>query len=319
MTRGTSRLRALCITAVLCHPSVWSTEVEAQAQPALRTPDELTVLYTTAVLYGLGSSAWLALQVQPSNIAGALLPFATLAPAGAALIAWTDSSRPLRHGIPHAIAAGMYLGFGEGLWLSTFQAAYADRHDGVQRWSAQRSSTALWLGSTLGGVAGAFVGMINRPTPGRVSFTSSAAIWSGALAALAASSLEPVETRREQTGLAVGALAYNVGLAFGILLGPVLAPSVSRARFVDLGGLFGSLVVGGGYALVARDADSRATLGLAAIGGILGLAVTTWVTADMPSDHSHDQLAPVIGQRPQLRPLLVPERGGVLAGLSGEL
>ena len=99
----------------------------------------------------------------------------------------------------------------------------------------------------------------------------------------------------------------------------MLAPSVSRARFVDLGGLFGSLVLGGGYALLARDADSRATLGLAAVGGILGLAITTWVTADMPADRSHDSLPPVFGQRAQLHPLLVPERGGLLAGVRGAL
>jgi hypothetical protein len=316
MTHLKRCVRVLFIGALLCHSSVSAQE------PALRTSDELTVLYTTAILYGLGTSAWLALQIKPSEVTGALLPFATLAPAGALLIALTDRAYPMRRGIPHAIAAGMYLGFGEGLWLTAFQAAYAARHAGVERWHGQRASTAMWLGATAGGVAGAFVGAIQRPTPGRVSFTSSAAIWTGALAAFAAHALEPNDRRRDQTGFAVGALAYNVGLVGGIVLGPVIAPSVMRARYVDLGGLCGTLLVGGGYALIAHHADSRAMLGLAAVGGVLGLAATSVLTADMLPDHSNDQLPPVFGQRPSragLQPLLSPERGGFVAGLRGEL
>ena len=151
--RGT-RLPWLCLL-LLCH--LIGPRAAAQ-EPALRTTDELTVLYTTAVLYGLGSSAWLALQVEPGNIAGALVPFAVLAPAGAALVAWADNTRPLRHGVPHALAAGMYLGLGEGLWLNAFQSAYAGRHPGVERWGPQRASTSLWLTSTAGGLFGALVG-----------------------------------------------------------------------------------------------------------------------------------------------------------------
>jgi hypothetical protein len=287
-------------------------------QPSLRTADELTALYTMAVFYGLGSSAWLALQVEPNNVAGALLPFAILTPAAVGVVAFADSYRPLRHGIPHAIAAGMYLGFGEGLWLSGFQSAYASAH-GVERWGPARSSTVLWLAASAGGVTGGVIGAMNRPTPGRVSFTASTAIWGGALAAFAAHALVP---NAHERAYLVGALAYNAGLLTGIVFGPVVAPSVKRVRYTDLGGLFGTLLVGGGYALIAREVDSRMALGLAAIGGGLGLGLTTLATRDMPPDRSHDQLPPVFGQRaPQaaLRPTLLPLQGGFLAGLGGEL
>jgi hypothetical protein len=309
----------LCLI-VLCHLGV--THAQAQ-EPALRTTDELTVLYTTAVLYGLGSSAWLALQVEPGNVAGALVPFAVLAPAGAALVAWADSTRPLRHGIPHALAAGMYLGLGEGLWLNAFQSAYSGQHAGVERWGPQRASTSLWLTSTAGGLAGALVGAINRPTPGRVSFMASTAIWSGALGALVAHAIVPNDVQRAQLTFASGALAYNVGLVGGLVLGPVVAPSVMRVRFVDLGGILGGLLAGGSYALFVRNVDSRALLGLAAVGGALGLGVATWATRDMPADRTHDGLPPLIGERAQTRselhPSLVPVRGGFIAGFQGVL
>jgi hypothetical protein len=288
-------------------------------QPALRTTDELTTLYATAILYGLGTSAWLALQAEPNNIAGALIPFATLTPAAAGVIALADGWRPLRHGIPHAIAAGMYLGFGEGLWLAGFQRAYASAHQGVEHWGAQRLSTALWLCATGGSLAGGLIGAINRPTPGRVSFTASSAIWSGALGAFVAHALSADADERGQLTYIVGGLAYNAGLLGGIVFGPVFAPSVARVRYVDLGGLFGALLVGGTYALLVGAADSRVGMGLAAVGGALGLGVTAWATRDMLPDRSHDRLQPLIGGRASLRPTLVPAPGGFVAGLSGEL
>lgn len=293
--------------------------VSDESEPELRTADELTTLYATAILYGLGTSAWLALQAEPDNIAGALIPFATVTPAAAGLVAFADRFRPLRHGIPHAIAAGMYLGFGEGLWLTAFQRANASAHEGIEPWGPQRISTALWLCATGGGLAGTLVGAINRPTPGRVSFTASSAIWTGALGAFVAHAVSSDAAERAQLTYLVGGIAYNAGLLAGIVFGPVVAPSVARVRYTDLGGLFGALLLGGGYALLAGDADSRVGLGLAAAGGTLGLGIAAWATRDMPPDRSHDRLQPVIGTRASLRPTLVPTSGGFFAGLSGEL
>ena len=295
----------------------------ALAGPSLRTNDELTVLYATAAMYGLGTSAWLALQVEPNNVLGALWPFAVLTPAAIGIVAWADSYRPMRRGIPHAIAAGMYLGFGEGLWLSAYQSAYAAQHDAVEHWGAQRVSTALWLTATAGGLAGAAIGAINRPTPGRVSLTASAAMWSGALGAFVAHALESHAAARAETTFFVGAVTYNLGLLGGIVFGPVAAPSVKRVRYMDLAGLFGAILVGGSYALIASDPNSRVGLGLAAVGGTVGLGVGMWATRSMPADRSNDALPPVIGRRVMreaaLQPSLLPTRGGFIAGLSGEL
>src|SRR5436190_16435211 len=50
-------------------------KLSAQADAALmRSSSELTLLYSTAFVYGLGTSAWVALMTQPKNLAGAVLP-----------------------------------------------------------------------------------------------------------------------------------------------------------------------------------------------------------------------------------------------------
>ena len=292
-------------------------------QPALRTPDELTLLYTVSVMYGLGTSAWLALQLRPENFGTALLPFAIITPAAVAAVPLADDYRPLRHGIPQAIAAGLYLGLGEAVWVTGYQHAYAARH-GTKAWSAERVSTALWLASSAGAVVSGFVGAWRRPTPGRVSFTASTAIWGGLISALAANALAPDPAERRQAAFLVGSMGYNAGLAAGLLFGPSIAPSVARVRIVDLSGLFGGLAAAGGYALLARERKLHVAFGAGAIGSVIALGTAWWATSDMPADRSHDALAPVIGSRQgpggaSLEPLLVPVQGGVLAGVAGRV
>jgi hypothetical protein len=292
-------------------------------QPSLRTSDELTVLYSLAVIYGLGTGAWIALQLRPENFGSALLPFVITTPATLAAVALADNYRPLRHGIPHAIAAGLYLGLGEGIWLTGYQNAHAAKQ-GSTRWSAERVSSALWMATSVGALAGGLIGAWRRPTPGRVSFTASAAIWGGLLSAFTAGAVVSERAERTEGAFVIGSMGYNAGLVAGLLFGPSVAPSVTRVRLSDLGGLFGGLAFAGGYALLASHRDARLLLGAAAIGSGLGLGITWWATSDMPADRSHDALPPAFGARRSsgmaaLQPILAPLSDGVFAGVSGEL
>jgi hypothetical protein len=294
-----------------------------QEQPSLRTSDELAVLYTTAVFYGLGTSGWFDLQLKPQSFGAAFLPFAVITPAAVGIVALADNYRPLRHGIPQSIAAGLYLGFGEGLWLVAYQNAYASHHTDTANWGSSRVATALWISSTVGAVAGGAIGALRRPTPGRVSFTSSTTIWGGLISAFATSALVQDQNHRSESSYLVGAIGYNVGLVGGLLFGPAIAPSVWRVRFTDLGGLAGALLGGGASALITKDFTSRTSMGAAAIGGVVGLGLTWLATSGMPPDRSHDQLRPGVASRPtglaSLQPTLAPTRGGFVAGLTGAL
>jgi hypothetical protein len=144
------------------------------------------------------------------------------------------------------------------------------------------------------------------------------------ISAFAASALVSDDKERSQDAFVVGSMGYNAGLVAGLLLGPSVAPSVTRVRLTDLGGLFGGLAAGGGYALLASHRDARLGLGSAAIGSLLGLGLTWWATSGMPPDRSHDQLPPALGRREssgsaELQPVLAPLAGGILAGVSGRL
>jgi hypothetical protein len=292
------------------------------AQPEVRSDDELAVLYTSAALYGLGTGGMLALQFEPQTLGGALLPFAVLTPASIGAVALIDSYKRFAHGVPHAIAAGIYLGFGAALWPVGYQHAHATHGPG-KPWGADRVSLVLWAGSTAGAVAGGLLGVLRRPTPGRVSFTASAAIWAGVITAFASSAIDSRRDKRAQTAYLLGGIGYGVGLLSGIAFGPSLAPSAARVRFIDLGGLGGALLGAGGYALVSHVPNSRGALGAAAIGGALGLGIAWFATSEMAPDHSHDRLRPALfassASQLQLQPILAPLPGGFLAGVAGRL
>jgi len=289
-------------------------KLSAEADAAhLRSSGEMTLLYSTAFVYGLGTSAWVALLAQPKNLGGAVLPFAVLTTAAVGGVSLADGYRPFRRGVPQSIASGAYLGFGEGIWLVGIQHSGAARRDDGSAWDGKRVATALWGGATLGALGGGLVGALRQPTPGRVSFTLSTSLWGGLVSSFAAAALVTDQSRRTEQAFAVGMVGYNVGLASGLIFAPSVAPSVARVRFVDLGGIGGGLAAAGIYTLAAGGGESRASLGAASIGTLAGLGFTWWATSDMPGD------PPKQGHALSLLPSLVRTRGGWLAMVSGEL
>lgn len=277
--------------------------------PHIRTTDELSVLYTTAFTYGVGTSAWFALQVKPGNFATAILPFVAITAASVGSVALVDGYQPFRLGVPMSISAGTILGTMEGIWLAAYQQAVADRRD-TSKWGAPTVATVVWAGATAGGVLGGILGAVREPTPGQVSFTTSGAFWGGIVGSLMAGASESQTTYRPERAFAVGALGYNAGLVAALLVSPHQLPSVARVRLVDLGGLAGGLLGAGGYLLVADDASSpRAALGAAAGGALVGLGLSWWATSGMPEQrhpHSEETLLS------RLRPSLVPVRQGAV-------
>lgn len=282
--------------------------------PHIRTSDELSLLYTTAFVYGLGTSAWLALVVKPKTFAAAVVPFALVTTASVGAVAVVDDYRPFRLGVPQSISAGMFLGVGEGAWITGYQHAVASRRE-AEHWQAPIVSTLLWSGATLGGLAGGAVGAWREPTPGRVSFATSASLWPGLSVALAAAALRSDETRRNETAFAAGAIAYNLGLGSALVFGPEIDPSVARVRFVDLGGLAGTLLGMSSYLLAAGEGNtSRGMLASAAIGSGVGLGLAWWLTADMP----HDARTPA-NVLSTLQPMVTPSEHGLTLGVAGVL
>jgi len=292
------------------------SKLRSNADAALiRTPQELTLLYSTAFVYGLGTSAWVALMTEPKNVGAAVLPFAVFTTASVGGVALFDGYRPFKRGVPQSIATGVYLGFGEGIWAVGLQHAVSTRKDNGSTWGDKEVASVLWGGATLGAIGGGIVGSLRDTTPGRVSFTFSTSLWGGFVSSFAATALSPNGERRTEHAFVSGLIGYNVGLAGGLIFAPSIAPSVARVRFVDLGGIGGGLVGAGMYTLVAGEPGrTRAAFGASALGATLGLGLTWWATSGMRTDPSK-RGPPLLAFTPNL----VRTADGWLATVSGQL
>ena len=293
-------------------------------RPALldrRSADEIGILYTDAVLYGLGTGVALDTWTKPSSASGGILPALALGGAAAGLVYFMDHPEPLRYGVAQSITSGMWVGFEEGLaWMLWNQA----RSSRSQEWSAHTVATALWGTATAGAALGGVLGNAYGTTPGRASFMGSAALWTGLVSGLiGATALEKSDTADEGFMLA-SAIGLNAGAVAGVLIGKDVSPSIARVRFLDLGGLAGGIVAGGIYLAIAdRDADQRTATGVLAAGITGGLLLAWHLTASMEPDYPRAGHPATLSMLDGLTPTLSPSAStgravdGAVVGLGG--
>jgi hypothetical protein len=247
-----------------------------------RTSDEIAVLYTNAVIYGLGTGVWVDFLTEPDSLAGAILPALGLAGAAAGAVAAVDSSKRLRYGVPQSTVSGMYIGLQEGLVLMLWNQAHVYYAD---EWSPKTAATVVWGMATAGAAAGAIVGTVGGTTPGRASFVGSAAMWSGLVTGMLVASATPDDDQRDDRALLAAAIGLNAGAVAGIVGAGPVSPSIARVRFLDLGGLAGGIAAGGLYLSAAGDESTAAgAMGLTALGIAGGLTTAWFATSGMPAD-----------------------------------
>lgn len=283
---------------------------------AIRGPEEITLLYASGFLYGVGSGVWFLLSTQPDSAVTATLPFAALVAAPVIAIATVDGIKPFAPGVPHAIAAGLYLGVGESVFLVGRQEARAkrisDRNPASDaRFRPETVAGVLWAGATLGATLGGALGAGLETTPGRVSFTASMTLWSGVLTGLTSGALLPDDDRRRERAFTIGSGGYNAGLLGGLLFAGKVSPSVARVRIADLLALATGLVTTGTYLSIAKEIDLRTAEGIAAGGLGAGLAAGWLLTRGMASGD------PAVAPRASINPALVPVPAGAGLGLVG--
>ena len=291
----------------------------------IRTSDELTLLYASSFLYGVGTGTWFLLQIEPDSAVTATLPFAALTAAPVIALATVDGYSKLPRGVPHSISSGLYLGLAQGAWLSAFQHARAERVKAESdpasdlRWSPETTATVLWAGATTGAVLGGALGSSLVTTPGRVSFTASTALWSGAIVGLGTGAIHPDDERRSERAYLAGGIGLNAGIAAGLLLAGDVSPSVARVRLVDLLGIAGALTTTGVYLSLSSDADPRLAEGLAASGALAGLATGWLVTSGMPRESPPPTTQARSTSPVTLQPSLRPVPGGATLGVGGTM
>jgi len=293
-------------------------------QPALldrRSADELGILYTGAVLYGLGTGVAIDVWTEPSSAGGAILPALALGGAAAGLVYFLDQPQPLRYGVPQSITSGMWVGLEEGLAWTLWNQARASRAD---EWSGRTVATALWGTATAGAAVGGALGTVYGTTPGRASFMGSAALWAGLVSGLiGATAVERSDTADDDFMLA-SAIGLNAGAVAGVLIGKDVSPSIARVRFLDLGGLAGGILAGGLYFAVAdKNPDQRAATGVLAAGITGGLLLAWHLTAGMEPDYPRAGHPTVISVLDGITPTLSPSTSnghgvdGAVLGMGG--
>ncbi len=245
-----------------------------------RTIDELAVLYTNSVFYGLGTGAWLAIVTKPDSVAAGILPALGLAGASALGVYGLDAGTKLRYGVPQSMVTGMYIGLGEGIaWIAWNQSRFRSS----ESWSGKAVASVIWGGASVGIIAGGLVGTFAGTTPGRASYVGSAALWTAALVGLVTGGMAPENDSRDDTTWLAVALGLNAGTVVGALTAGAVSPTIARVRFLDLGAIGGALVAGGLFLASESESDTAGMLAVATgIGS--GLAVAWFATAKMPRD-----------------------------------
>jgi hypothetical protein len=286
--------------------------------PALdeRTADEMAVLYTNSVFYGLGSGVWLAALTKPDSTAGAILPALGLAGGAAFGVGMWDGSHRLRYGVPQSIVSGMYLGLEEGVVLAFWNQARVRR---VDEWEPETVATVIWGLSTAGAIAGGVVGSLRGTTPGRASFIGSAGLWTASVVGLATAALTTDDDKRDDNALLAAGLSLNAGVIAGLAAAGPVSPSIARVRFIDLGGIAGGILLGGLYLAAAdKHPKDQPLMGALSLGMAGGLGLAWALTGKMEPDRG---MGGVEMRRSVLdvSPTIVPERGGAVLAVRGSL
>jgi hypothetical protein len=297
---------------VLAHPS--QTRLAA---PALledhRTTDEISILYTSAVLYGLYAGVVVDFWANANSPGGAIPPPLLLAGASAGAVALLDHSFHLGYGVAQSIVSGLYVGLEEGIAWSIWHEAHSPYYD---EWGDQAVSTLIFATGMVGALAGGMLGSRLGTTPGRASLMGSAAMWGGVVAGTLMGGL----TGHDDTALLSAAIMLNAGAVAGVLIGAEVSPSIARVRFIDLGGLSGALLVGGVFwAARGEAATGQELLTASSLGAVSGLVASWFLTRGMDTDQPRKHREPSFAER--LLPTVAPAASGtgLVVGLASTI
>lgn len=314
-----------------------------------RSTDELVILYGGAIAWGAGLGISLgAVSSKREEVEGAgdnksfkrtpnfavgFLSGVGLAAAGATTVALLDRGRPLRYGVPHSIATGLYVGLEAGVFTGLLTTP-------IETYMIKPAPAALmWGASAAGAVTGGLVGHAIGTTPGRASLVLSGALWGGVSLGFAtggvvglATGATDIQGENVQRGIAIGGLVGTSAGAIGAgLLAGGMSPSIARVRFIDLSGIGGGVLGLGVAAAVAELAKgehpqtglsfftSPILLG-AGVGMGVGLGVGAFVTRGMERDEPRRERLGAGGERGaevRLVPLVMSVDGGAMMGAAG--
>jgi hypothetical protein len=174
---------------------------------------------------------------------------------------------------------------------------------------AQVAGLTLLAGQGLGIAAGEVLWHTLSPKQGHVALANSAGIWSGVLTLLTFGATDA--DLEADAALGTILAAVDAGLVIGGVVSSRYPMSRSRSLIIDSGGVLGYLGGFGTAVLIAGDPDQQLAFGSALGGVVLGLGAATFFTRDWDDKPGSDDTT--------TRAMLMPVRGGAIAGLAFDL
>jgi hypothetical protein len=287
------------------------------ARPAVledrRTTDEIAILYTNAVLYGLYAGLVVDVWADSNSPSSAILPPLAFGGLSVGVVAMLDRNFHLGYGVAQSIVSGLYIGVEEGVAWALWHEA---RVPYSSEWGPRAVSSLILATGTVGAIVGGVVGARNGTTPGRAALMGSGAMWSGLVAGTLAGGIDGTD----DAAMLAAAFALNAGAVGAAVLGASVSPSIARVRFVDLGGLSGGLLIGGLYwAVRDKEAGGQGLLTAASLGMSAGLVAAWLLTQDMEPDLPRKHHEATLAER--LLPTVAPAANGtgVVIGIGATL
>jgi hypothetical protein len=238
----------------------WSTRASAASpQPTSASSFETGTLYLTSAAYGVGLGVWLDAELDLEDPALLLIPPTVLGLA-APLTTYILDRPSLPRGLPGAISAGLVIGAGEGVGIVSLQMLTSD-----DPWGTAAMARAVALGSTLGGIGGYAMAVLQEPSPNISAFATSGVVWGsliGSAIGLGASDAEAGFSRSNDWMGRGGLIGFNAGLVATMALSTAFVPTIDQLSWMWLGGGIGALVSLPVYLFYVVDDGAPAKRGL---------------------------------------------------------
>jgi len=202
----------------------------------------MALLYGTSVAWGVGTGIWVDAEADIGDPGLMLIPpliIGAAAPVGVFMWDRFGYRRGMPEGLPSAVAAGMIIGAGEGLGISSVQWVTATKKN---EWGFRGLARAEVLGSTLGGAAGVGLYYWLKPVPETNVLLASSSAWGSILGSFFGGGASPTFSEWGETNdyVATGGL-----IGFNVAVGSAVAGSIFWTPSWDqIGWMWGGLGLG---------------------------------------------------------------------------
>jgi hypothetical protein len=259
-------------------PAPFAPQQSSNSQSA--SDIEVGTLYAFSAGYGVGTGIWIDSELHIDDPGLQFLAPAILGLAGPVGVFFLDRPRMPR-GMPAAIAAGMAIGAGEGVGIASYQFVHSKSED---EWGFRGFARSVFIGSTVGTLAGAAAAYTMEPSPKTSMLLGSGVAWGTVIGSMFGYGGSNGDFGQANDSTSLGGLVgFNAGLVGAGALSMVWVPTYKSLAWMWTGfgaGVAVSLPIYLFYA--GGDHETRRGLIFQGTAGTLGLLAGAVFSLDSP-------------------------------------